>query len=280
MHRLRNKLLLFVPTVLAALAGFGLHRYMMENCIDSMGLLIAGNLPQKLLWALAISFPGYLLLLLALIGGDGSFEDDFPRSILNGVLMAAAGIVLLLSARDLTGVSPVLLPEQTQALTGFMVGFTDGCMAVLPWLAGVSMILVGLCRMAGRKPLLCFSGVVCLFYMLMLVRNYRLWSADPQLHEYCFPLLAMVLMMLCSFHRTCCDGGVIQRKKLIFTCMTAAVCSAAALSVRFLPGFFLASSLWALGCVCDGAVLPPDPEPEPEPEPEEGAQEQEKNAEE
>lgn len=278
MHRLRNKILFFVPTVLAALAGLGLHRYMMEHCVDPMGLLIAGNLPGKLLWALAIGFPGALLLGLAGIGGNGSYEDNFPRSILNGVLMAAAGVVLLLSAGTLGDIPDMLLPEQTQALTGFMVGFTDSAMAVLPWLAGAAMIVVGLCRGAGKKPMLCFSGVVCLFYMMMLIHNYRLWSADPQLHEYCFPLLAMVLLMLCSFHRTCCDGGVIQRRKLIFTGLTAAVCAATAMSASFLPGFFLASALWALGCVCDPVVLPPDPEPEPEPEPGEGVQE--KNAEE
>ena len=261
MHRSRNKFLLLVPTVLAALAALGLHRYMMETCIDSMGLLIPGNLPLKLLWALGIGFPGYLLILVSTLGGEGSYEDNFPRSYVSGGLMIAAGAVLLLSARTLTAASPVFLPEQTQALTGFMVGFTDGCMAVLPWLAGVSMIVVGLCRMAGRKPLFVFSGAVCLLHMLTLIRDYRLWSADPQLHEYCFPLLAMVLLMLCSFHRTCCDAGVIQRKKLIFTGMTAAVCSTAALSGQFRSGFFLASALWALGCICDGAVLPPDPEP-------------------
>ena len=140
------------------------------------------------------------------------------------------------------------------------------------------MAVLGVFRILGERPWPVFGGIICLFYMLMLVTNYRLWSADPQLHEYCFPLLAMVLMMLCSFHRTCCDGGVIQRRKLIFTGLTAAVCAATAMSVSFLPGFFLASSLWALGCVCDSAVLPPDPEPEPEPEPGEGVQE--KNAEE
>jgi hypothetical protein len=72
----------------------------------------------------------------------------------------------------------------------------------------------------------------------------------------------MVLLLLCSFHRTCCDAGIFQRRKLIFTGMTAAVCAAAALSSGFQPGFFLASALWALGCVCDPAVLPPDPEEE------------------
>lgn len=262
MHRLRNQILLFVPTAAAALTALGLHRYMMDNCIDDMGLLIGGNLPGKLLWVLTFGFCGYLLILLSTLGGRGSYGDNFPRNALCGLLMAVAGGVMLLSARDLTAVSAAVLPEQTQALASFMVVLTDSAMVVLPWLSGAAMVVLGLMRMTGRKPLFVFSGILCLFYMLMLIRSYRHWSADPQLHTYCFQLLAMVLMLLCSFHRTCCDAGVIQRRKLLFTAMTAVVCSAAALSSGFQPGFFLASALWALGCGCDPVVLPPDPEEE------------------
>ena len=262
MHRLRNQILLFVPTAAAALTALGLHRYMMDNCIDDMGLLIGGNLPGKLLWVLTFGFCGYLLILLSTLGGRGSYGDNFPRSILCGVLMAVAGGVLLLSARDLSVVSDAGVPVQTQLLAELMVVLTDSAMEVLPWLSGAAMVVLGLIRMTGRKPLFLFSGILCLFYMLMLIRSYRLWSADPQLHAYCFQLLAMVLLLLCSFHRTCCDAGVIQRRKLLFTAMTAAVCSAASLSSGFQPGFFLASALWALGCGCDPVVLPPDPEEE------------------
>ena len=262
MHRLRNQILLFVPTAAAALTALGLHRYMMDNCIDDMGLLIGGNLPGKLLWVLTFGFCGYLLILLSTLGGRGSYGDNFPRNALCGLLMAVAGGVMLLSARDLTAVSAAVLPEQTQALASFMVVLTDSAMVVLPWLSGAAMVVLGLMRMTGRKPLFVFSGILCLFYMLMLIRSYRHWSADPQLHTYCFQLLAMVLLLLCSFHRTCCDAGVIQRRKLLFTAMTAVVCSAAALSSGFQPGFFLASALWALGCGCDPVVLPPDPEEE------------------
>ena len=264
MHRLRNQILFLVPTAAAALTALGLHRYMMANCIDDAGLLIPGNLPLKLLWALAIGFPGYLLILLSTLGGEGCYEDNFPRNPLSGGLILAAGGVLLLNARSLTVVPQVLLPQQTQGLAGITVGLTESAMLVLPWLAAAAMIVLGLCRIRGKKPLFVFSGIVCLLHMLTLIRNYRLWSADPQLHEYCFPLLAMVLLLLCSFHRTCCDAGVIQRRKLIFTCLPAAVCSAAAMSGGFQTGFFLASALWALGCVCDPAVLPPDPEEEDE----------------
>jgi hypothetical protein len=31
-------------------------------------------------------------------------------------------------------------------------------------------------------------------------------------------------------------------------------------------GFFVASGLWAVGCMCDPSVLPPDPEEEEIPE--------------
>lgn len=275
MHTLRNRFLFFVPTVLCAAAALGLHRYMMETCIDSYGLLIRGNLPWRLLWVIAVAFPVYLWLLLRTIGGEGSYEDNFPRSLLGGCMMLSAGTVLLLNAGTVTQVPSAFLPEQTQALASILSGFTDSAMEVLPWLAGICMLVLGLYRMAGRRPLFLFSGIICLFYMLMLVQNYRRWSADPQFHEYCFPLLALVLLLLCSFHRTCCDAGVIQRKKLLITGLTGAVCAAASLSLEFLPGFCLASALWAAGCVCDPGVLPPDPEEEDPAEP--GEQEQTEN---
>jgi peptidoglycan/LPS O-acetylase OafA/YrhL len=96
------------------------------------------------------------------------------------------------------------------------------------------------------------------------VTDYRLWSADPQIHSYAYQLLAEVLLMLCAFHRTSCDGGILQRRKLLFTGLAAAVCAMAALSMDFHRPFFLASALWGLGCIGTTAVLPPDPKEEPE----------------
>ena len=263
MHTLRNRFLIYVPTLLCAVAALGLHRYMMETCIDEWGLLIPGNLPGRLLWALGIAFPAGLMLLLRTIGGEGSYADNFPRFLLGGCLMLSAGVVLLMNAKTVSLPPLPAMPVQTQGMSSALSGFADGAMQVLPWLAGGSMLVLGVYRMAGRRPHFLFSGSICLFYMLMLVQNYRRWSADPQLHEYCFPLLALVLLLLCSFHRTCCDAGIIQRKKLLLTGLTAAVCSAGAISSGFLPGFCLASALWGAGCVCDPAVLPPDPEPKP-----------------
>lgn len=265
MHTLRNRILFFGPTLLAALASLVLHRYMMEHCFDDRGLLIDWNLPGILLWVIGIGFGVYLLAMVTTIGGDGSYADNFPRCLLSGSLMLTAGAVLLLSVGQL-GLAPAEVNPMLAGTWAELVGrVTNACMTVLPWAAGVSMLVLGVFRMAGRKPPCIFAGLICLFYMLMLVTNYRLWSADPKLHEYAYPLLAGVLLMLCSFHRTCCDADIIERRKLLLTGLTASVCSMASLSLGFMPGFYLASGLWAAGSMCNPAQLPPDPEPEPAP---------------
>lgn len=241
-HKLRNRLLFFGPTVLLGGLSVLLHQYMMANCLDAKGLLIAGNLPGRLLWIIGIVFGAGLGLTVRTVGGEGSYGDNFSRCLLRGVLMTAAGCILIRAVPEL--------------------GLLPGWQTVLAYAAAAGMAVQGICRMLGRRPAAGFGGVVCLFYMLMLVTNYRVRGADPQLHEYAYQLLACILLMLCSFHRTCCDAGIIQRKKLLFTGFAAAFCAIAALSGTFQRSFFLASALWSLGCVCSVAVLPPDPEEE------------------
>ena len=262
MHTQRNRIFFFGSTALTGLASLGLHRYMMEHCFDHKGLLLAGNLPGTLLWVLGIGYLAALIAMLTTLGGDGSYEDNFPRCRLSGGLMLLAGVVLLLFR-------PEMAPAATEAamLGGSLMNIiTDRCMVVLPWLAGGAMLVLGVYRMQGRRPHPVFSGAVCLYHMLMLVSSYRLWSADPKLYAYAYQLLALVLLMLSSFHRTCCDAGIIQRRKLLATGLTAAVCCTASLSMGQMIGFFVASGLWAVGCMCDPSVLPPDPEEEEIPE--------------
>lgn len=258
----KNQLLLFGPTLVLGGASLWLHRYMTETCIDAKGLLIAGNLPGKLLWAAGIAFAVMLLLCLRRLGGNGTFADNFPRSIPGGLLMVLGGALLLASARELRFDIPQaeLYPEYFQLF--HWLGLAPALAAAL------GMIIGGLCRMQGRQPMPLFHGLVCLFYILLLITSYRPWSADPQLYSYAYPHLALVLLMLCGFHRTCCDAGILQRKKLLFTGLAAAFCSIVAWGGDYLPMVFLASAAWSLGCVCVPAILPPDPEDEADETPE------------
>lgn len=263
MHTLRNRILFFGPTAVLGGLSMVLHRYMMANCLDARGLLIAGNLPGRLLWILGISFVVYLIAMLRTIGGEGTYADNFPRCLLSGSLMIAAGAAMLLVVPGLELDAREAMVPVTPAAA--VIGrITDLAAAYLPYGAAAAMAALGVFRMQGKRPHYFVSGVVCLFYMLMLVSYYRLWSADPQLHDYAYQLLALVLLMLCSFHRVCCDAEVIQRKRLLFTGLCAAFCCMAALSGEFQRLFFLASGLWAAGSMCNVAVLPPDPEEDEE----------------
>ena len=93
MYTQRNRIFFFGSTALTGLASLGLHRYMMENCFDHKGLLLAGNLPGTLLWVLGIGYVAALIAMLTTLGGDGSYEDNFPRCRLSGGLMLLAGAV-------------------------------------------------------------------------------------------------------------------------------------------------------------------------------------------
>lgn len=268
MLRSRNNLLIYGSTLLAGLSSLALHRYMMENCFDEKGLLIAGNLPGWLMIAIGAAYVVFMTLLLRKLGGCGTYGEIFPRDPASGLLLIAAGAVMFwAAAQPETAMFPEV-PAPNGTWVRFVDQFTERCKTILPWLAAASMMILGLYRLRGRRSPVWFSGAVCLNYMLTLVTDYRLWSADPQIQDYAYQLLAEVLLMLCAFHRTSCDGGILQRRKLIFTGMAAAVCAMASLSMDFNRTFFLASALWGLGCICSTAVLPPDPEEEEAEEPE------------
>lgn len=265
MHQFRNRIVFYGATLAAGLTSLGLHRYMMVNCFDAKGLLIAGNLPGRLLFLVGAAFLLTLLAALRTVGGNGEYADNFPRDIVSGLLMIAAGAALALAAPNLDRNAPPAAAPVT-FWAGVWQDISAGCMTALPWLAAASMAALGLCRMLGRRGWFGFGGLICLFYMLMLVGNYQLWSADPQLQDYAYQLLAGVLLMLCSFHRTCCDAGIIQRKRLLFTGLAAAFCAITSLSLEFQRGFYLASALWAMGSLCSVVQLPADPEEPPEEE--------------
>ena len=269
MHTLRNRVIFFGGTMAAGLLSLGLNRYMLTKLIDDKGLLVAGSFAQTMVWVVAAAFAAGLLLMLRTIGGDGTYEDNFPPCYLSGSLLIAAGLALGWAVPGLALDAPTPMAQGAALAIGMI---TAQAAKFLPWLAAASMVVLGGLRMMGKRPWPVLSGIITLFYMLMLVTNYRLWSADPQLHTYAWQLMAEVLLMLCAFHRTCCDANVIQRRKLLATGLGAAFCCMAALSGDFQRGFFLASGLWAAGCQCNVAVLPPDPEEE---EPEEPAEETE-----
>jgi len=97
------------------------------------------------------------------------------------------------------------------------------------------MVMTGLCRFKGMRPNFLFHTVICLFFVVWLISRYQSWSADPQLHDYCFQLLATVCAMLFGYHRAALDLKSGNRRALVtvgllgtyFCCLSVAASDSA-----------------------------------------------------
>lgn len=132
--------------------------------------------------------------------GHGKYLTQFPPSIpaAVGSFAGAAGILV-------TALVTLVRREDAFYLP---VGF-------LGVAAGFSLVFTGICRYNGRRPNFIFHTLVCLFFVFRLLSRYQSWSANPQLHDYCFQLLSTVCLMLFSFHRASLDMKTASRRRLI-----------------------------------------------------------------
>lgn len=249
----RNRILFLLPTVALGAVSLLVYRYMMDTCFDEKGLLVLWNIPSIVLMLIGAAFAIYLLVMSRTLGGSVTYDQAFPRCLLSGCLVLAGAAELYLC------IQAELMP------TGWELYF---------YLATVAaMAITGLMRIFGKRPWFIFNGIVCLFFMYRMICNYRIWSSDPQIQDYAYQMTACSMLTLAAFHRTCCDAGIIDRKRLVVTALAAAFCCIVSLNDNNFV-FYLSSGLWAAGSLCSLGQLPqeeprelaPTPDPEPQPE--------------
>ena len=193
-----NQLPLF--TLLCGGIGVLLRLWLYSTGLDSDGLLIAAHPAGILALILSALTAGLLLWFLRRVHTHGKYTHQFPVSILGAVGSFAGAIGLLLTAM-------VELVRHEAALS-IIIG-------ILGIAAAAALVFAGLCRLKALRPSFLFHTVVCLFFVLRLVSQYQTWSADPQLHDYCFQLLATVSAMLFAYHRAALDLKCGDRRPLV-----------------------------------------------------------------
>ena len=257
MNAKRTKLLLYLLTTVLGLCCLGLQNRLLTQGYDDKGLLVASSLPVVLLWVLTLGFLGVVLALLPKLGDAGTYRMNFPSCKLSGGVMMAAGSLMAFSAMDELVPGAGMLPFANVA-------------------AGAVMALCGVYRIRGKRPSFWLDLAVCLFYGLHLMRCYRGWNASTHIQRYAFPLLAGVMAMLFSLHRARCAGGVMDRKRLVFTGFSGIFLSLVALTGSDSPMFYAATGLWCAGGMCELRRFrkkrriftePVEEQPEPEMEP-------------
>ncbi len=202
--------LLSVGSILAVTAAGCILRYrQIGSGFDSAGLPIKGDLNLILLSAVSI-FAAVLSLVLCRtltphLHEKGLFRPQIVPLFLElaSGLLLMAGAVWSLSEMFSTGI------QRNQAL-----------LELLQLLAGISVLSAAWLRWKKGASLLLLHAVPCLWQVLILLLNFRNWSMDPTIADYCFRLFALICGMCGCYHiGTFCFGGG-RRRMTAFWCLS------------------------------------------------------------
>ena len=227
----RTKLLRY--TVLSAsLLAMMLRALLYATAIDHKGLLIAGHWTA---WSILI-LTGVILGSLLL----------FTRKIQNPVNSGPS------PASWLQGASSLLLAGVIfqRALSFYAVAYDrlNLIAAISGFAAAVALLVIGICRMIPKKPSFLFHSIVSIFFALQLVSQYRNWSSDPQLMDYCFYLAAFICLMLTAYFLAGFEVDMPNGRGLEFTSLAAVFFCCLALPESGDAALLISCALWAFVC--------------------------------
>jgi hypothetical protein len=239
-----------LPWITAGLgaAAFISAFWLLRTGEDSRMLLNPTHPGAILLWVLSLLMTATALLLVQpLVKGKLRYDRAFPASVsgavgigLGGAGMAFTGINLLLSAGD-----PILVANAVTALLG-----------------AASMFYLAFCRFTGSRPHFLALCVVLVFLMLQILCRYRVWSAEPELLRYLFPMAGLMLLSLAMFQRLAFVVGMGNRWLYVLFSMLGSFFALAALPGDNDRWLLAGLCAWALTDHCSLRVRKPRKKPE------------------
>ena len=214
-----------------------LLRLLLTTGIDGKGLLVPFHPAWIALLALTCAVFAALLLSGGNIRGSMNYKASFPRSVpapVAGVAAAIAAIASLmrhLQTDPFTAMPPSIVTTAIFYLT-----------AAVMVLAAASFVLAGLCRLTERKVPFLMHVVICVWFAMEMLNFYRAWSFDPQLHEYCFQLLACIALTMTAYQLASFDIDQGSHRKLWFWGLAATYLCCLCLDSGL---FYIAGADWA-----------------------------------
>lgn len=229
-------------TLICGILGLLLRAWLFFGATDQKGLLVSAHPANALTFILtAVVLAGIFLYIRPLDAVD-RYQQLFPGTIFPaiGYVVAAAGIVLV-SLQDL------FLRQDTITILSLVLGI----------LAASSLLILAWHRFRQTRPVCYFHVIVTVYLMFHLISQYRLWSAEPQLQFYFFPLLASVFLMLTGYHNAVLDSRKSSRRWFVLCNQGALYCCCLSLwGDRWL--FYLTMGVWMLSSLCSLDIHDPE----------------------
>lgn len=224
---MKNRKWIPLLPLLSGLVCAGLRWLLFRNHTDALGLLETGTLVETGVFLLT----GLCLVLFALAARRGWAGEN--KLAAPGQMLGGLGIFLT-------------------ALThsGQMAGPVGTLWKILGLVAGICLIVQGVCTLKKRKVPFLLPLVVCVFFLLHLIDNYRGWSSQPQLQKYLFDLLASLSLTFFSYCDAARKVSLGKPKTRIFSGLCAVYFCLAAIPGT--PEFTVLYALCALWALTDG----------------------------
>lgn len=180
---------------------FLLRLWLIATGLDERNLLRPEHPANALSFLVLAVGLGLLYLCLRPLSGKPAYQKLFSKSpfALFGSVLGSISILITVF-RDYTDVA-----DKATLLC-----------CVLGVAAAVGLLIAGILQWQGKRPSVVCHSLVALFLMVYLVCRYRHWSAEPELQEYFFQLLASVFLMLTAYYRACLDALVGSRRQFVF----------------------------------------------------------------
>lgn len=163
------------------IALFALRRLQLAKSYDSSGLIPKGDKTSLALY-LVCALAAALVLVICLREKPG-IQNPAKKNKLRGLLAVIAGLALLAS----------YLPPVWEGGAKLIV-------PVLAFCASCALVVEGLYHMGGAVGSLLGGCILPLYLAALLISDYRSWSHNPLVADFCFPLLFLVCAMLASYH--------------------------------------------------------------------------------
>lgn len=224
---MKNRKWIPLLALLSGLVCAGLRWLLFRNHTDALGLLETGTLVETGVFLLT----GLCLALFALAARRGWAGEN--KLAAPGQMLGGLGIFLT-------------------ALThsGQMAGPVGTLWKILGLVAGICLIVQGVCVARKRPAPFLLPLVVCVFFLLHLIDNYRGWSSQPQLQKYLFDLLASLSLTFFSYCDAARKVSLGKPKTRIFSGLCAVYFCLAAIPGT--PEFTVLYALCALWALTDG----------------------------
>ena len=232
-----------LPALTMAAGGIGLllRVWLLKSGVDDMGFLVLSHPAHILLWiVVAIVMVGLILLTKDLVEAS-KYTFNFPASSLSswGLYLAAFGIGFG-SFVDVFSVA-----------TGM-----DLLLTVMGLVTALMLVLSGYARRRGNASSMMSHIVISIYLVIRLITFYRTWNSDPQILDYCFPLLATAFLMLATYHRASFDVNSGKRRPYAFCSLAAIFFSYLSLIGSENILFFMSVAVWLTTDLCSLIPMP------------------------